>query len=167
MAVKKSRKPAAKKSTAKKPVTRKASAPTLTRDGGPQNWPTLSPYMVVRDAAASVRFYQAAFGFTVEGELMKDDQGVVQHASMKLGDASIMFGPHGLSPDMRPPISSGAVDGLSLYVYVPDVDALTARAERGGATILQRPTDQFWQDRTAAFRDIDGYHWTFATHFGA
>ena len=164
MATKKSPKPAAKKSAAKKPAAPPKS--NLTRDGGPLDWPTLSTYMVVRDAAASVRFYQAAFGFKVEGELMKDDDGVVQHAGMKLGDCAIMFSPYGLSPDMRPPISSGATDSLSLYVYVPDVDALTDRAERGGATILQRPADQYWNDRTAAFKDIDGYHWTFATHLG-
>lgn len=161
MATKISRKPAAKKRVVKKPA-----APKRTRDGGPVGWPTLSTYLVVSDAAASVRFYQAAFGFTVEGELMKDDRGMVQHASMRLGDAAIMFGPQGMSQDMRPPAISGATDNLSMYVYVPDVDALTARAERGGATILQRPSDMFWQDRVATFKDIDGYHWTFATHLG-
>lgn len=165
MATKKARKPAAKKPATKK--ARQRPAPLLTRDGGPVGWPTLSTYLVVRDAAASVRFYQAAFGFTVEGELMKDDRGVVQHAGMKLGDCAIMFGPQGMSADMRPPVASGAPDSLSLYVYVPDVDALTQRAERGGATILQRPADQFWRDRVATLRDIDGYHWTFATHLGA
>lgn len=161
MATKKTRKPAAKK-----PVARKPAKPKRTRDGGPVGWPTLSTYLVVSDAAASVRFYQAAFGFRVEGQLMTDDRGVVQHASMRLGEAAIMFGPQGMSPDMRPPARSGAVDGLSMYIYVPDVDALTARAERAGANIQQRPADMFWQDRVATFKDLDGYHWTFATHLG-
>ena len=67
---------------------------------------------------------------------------------------------------MRAPASSGATDSLSLYVYVPNVDALAARAERAGARMIQRPADQFWGDRIAVFKDPDGYHWTFATNVG-
>lgn len=161
MAKKKARKPPAKKTKAKKPA-----APKLTRDGGPRGWPTLSAYMVVNDAAASVRFYQSAFGFSNEHEPMKDGSGAVVHAGMRLGDAAIMFGPQGMSPGMRPPADTNAVDALSLYVYVPDVDALAARAKRAGASMLQAPADQPWGDRVATFKDQDGYHWTFATHRG-
>ncbi len=160
MAKKKSVKAAPKK----KPTAKKVAKPRITRDGGPVGWPTLSTYMVVQDAAASVRFYQSAFGFRCEQKPMQDDAGVVTHAGMRLGDAAIMFGPQGMSIDMRPPAVSGARDSQSLYVYVPDVDALAARAVRAGAHMLQGPTDQFWGDRVATFKDPDGYHWTFATH---
>jgi uncharacterized glyoxalase superfamily protein PhnB len=134
------------------------------KDGRPADWPGLTPYMTVSDAGASLRFYEEAFGFRLTGEAMRDAAGVVQHAGMRLGDAWIMFAPQGMSSDMRAPASSGAIDSLSLYIYVPDVDALTARAERGGAKVLQRPANQFWGDRIAVFRDPDGYHWTFATN---
>ena len=88
------------------------------------------------------------------------------HAGMRLGDTAIMFSPQGTGSEMRTPASSGAPDSLTLYVYVPDVDALASRAERAGAKMLQRPGDQFWGDRIAVFKDPDGYHWTFATNVG-
>jgi uncharacterized glyoxalase superfamily protein PhnB len=152
----------------RKVVARGATARRIAqikrKDGRPADWPALTPYMTVTDAGASLKFYQAAFGFKVTGQVMRNDAGAVMHAGMRLGDTAIMFAPQGMSSEMRAPASSGATDSLSLYVYVPDVDALAARAERAGAKVLQRPADQFWGDRIAVFRDPDGYHWTFATN---
>lgn len=156
-----------KRPAAKKAVKKKVAKPARRKDGRPAAWwPALSPYMTVRDGQASLDFYQAAFGFKVQGMVMRNDDGSVQHGGMRLGDAAIMFAPAGMSNDMQPPIASGARDSLSLYVYVPDVDALTARARRAGAKVLQEPADQFWGDRIAIFKDPDGYHWTFATNVG-
>lgn len=165
------KRPAAKK-LAKGPVKRpakKAAAPKPQRkkDGRPaQWWPALSPYLTVRDGQASIQFYARAFGFEAYGEVMRGDDGHVQHAGMRLGDAAIMFGPEEGSMGLRTP-APGTPDTLTLYVYVPDVDAVHGRAQRGGATVVQEPTDQFWGDRTAVFKDSDGYHWTFATHKGS
>lgn len=162
------KKPAPKKKAAKsaRPPKKKSRAkPARTRDGGPAGWPTLSPYMAVRDAQRSVEFYAKAFGFKVMGQLMRGDDGSVQHAGMALGQAMVMFGPVEGSMGLQPP-PQGATDSLSLYVYVPDVDGLAERARRAGAVEVQAPTDQFWRDRTAVFKDPDGFHWTFATHLG-
>lgn len=143
-----------------------ARKPARKKDGRPpQWWPVLSPYMTVRDGQASIEFYARAFGFETCGEVMRGEDGRVQHAGMRLGDAAIMFGPEERSMGLRAPMP-GTPDSLSLYVYVPDVDALAARAPRAGATVVQAPADQFWGDRTAVFKDADGYHWTFATHVG-
>jgi PhnB protein len=161
MALKKAKRPAAKKAAKKK-----ASSPVRKKDGRPAVWwPALSPYMTVRDGQASLEFYSRAFGFETYGEVMRGDDGRVQHAGMRLGDAAIMFGSEDGSMGLRVPVS-GTPDSLSLYVYVPDVDTLHARAQRAGASVVQAPADQFWGDRTAVFKDRDGYHWTFATHVG-
>jgi uncharacterized glyoxalase superfamily protein PhnB len=169
MAKKKAAKaPAKKPASAKKPkVAPKKAAPEVLKDGRPGRmwWPGLAPYMAVRDGQAALEFYARAFGFETYGELMRDDDGHVTHASMKLHEAAIMFGPKEGSMGLQPP-PTGATDTLSLYVYVPDVDALHSRATRAGATVVQPPADQFWRDRTAVYKDIDGYHWTFATHLG-
>ena len=154
----------AKKVAAKKPAAKK---PAVLKDGRPGRmwWPALAPYITVRDGQASIEFYARAFGFEAYGEVMRGDDGQVQHASMRLGEAAIMFGPVEGSMGLQPPVA-GAPDCLSLYVYVPNVDALHARATRGGATVVASPKDQFWRDRTAVYKDPDGYHWTFATHLG-
>jgi uncharacterized glyoxalase superfamily protein PhnB len=159
------RKVSAGKSAARGAARRKA-APVRRKNGRPADWPALTPYLTVSDASRSLAFYEAAFGFKVTGQVMRNDAGAVMHAGMRLGDTALMFAPQNPSSDMRPPASSGASDSLTLYVYVPDVDALAARAERAGARVLQRPADQFWGDRIAVFRDPDGYHWTFATNIG-
>ncbi len=170
MAKKKVKKVAARKPAAKnapKPAASKKKAPEVLKDGRPGRmwWPGLSPYMTVRDGQTTLEFYARAFGFETYGELMRDDDGRVSHASMRLHEAAIMFGPPESSNGLQPP-AGGQPDSLSLYVYVPDVDALHARATRAGATVVQPPKDQFWRDRTAVYKDPDGYHWTFATHLG-
>jgi PhnB protein len=119
----------------------------------------------VRDGQDSIEFYSRAFGFEPYGEVMRDSDGRVQHAGMRLGEAMIMFGSEEGSMGLTVR-ASDAPDNLSLYVYVPDVDAVHARAQRAGAQVVQAPADQFWGDRTAVYKDRDGYHWTFATNVG-
>ena len=158
------KRPAAKKAV--KRAAPKKQAPAVLADGRPGRmwWPGLAPYMAVRDGQASIEFYARAFGFEAYGEVMRGDDGSVQHASMRLGEAAIMFGPVEGSMGLQPP--AGGPDSLSLYIYVPDVDALAERAQRAGAIVVQGPEDQHWRDRTAVFKDRDGYHWTFATNVG-
>jgi PhnB protein len=164
--------PVAKRPSSKRPArkgapaARKAARPAVLKDGRPGRmwWPALAPYLTVRDGQASLEFYARAFGFEAYGEVMRDAEGRVQHAGMRVGEAAIMFGPEEDSLGLRPP--AGGPDSLSLYVYLPDVDALHARAQRGGATVVRPLTDQFWGDRTVVLKDRDGYHWTFATHLG-
>ena len=160
------KRPAAKK-TVTHVATKKAAAPKRKKDGRPGNmwWPALAPYLTVRDGQASIEFYARAFGFEAYGEVMRGDDGHVQHAGMRLGEAAIMFGPEEGSMGLRVPVP-GSPDSLTLYVYVPDVDALHARALRAATTLVQAPADQFWGDRTVVLKDPDGYHWTFATHRG-
>lgn len=170
MARKKAAKPARKHPAARKPAKGRPSkkAPAKKpRDGRPANpwWPALSPYLTVRDGQAAIEFYSRAFGFEAYGEVMRDSDGRVQHAGMRLGEAVIMFGPEEGSMGLKAR-SAESSDSLSLFVYVPDVDALHARADRAGAQVVQAPADQFWGDRTAVYKDRDGYHWTFATNVG-
>lgn len=141
-----------------------AERPPVTAYGSPPGWPQLSLYLTVRDPGASLEFYAAAFGFEPTGETLEDDEGRVMHAGMRLGDAAIMFAPEHPGGEMRAPVTSGAPDSQTFYIYVPDVDALAARARSVGASMLQAPRDEFWGDRIAIFRCLNGYHWTFATH---
>lgn len=158
------KKPVAKKKPAKKAAAKKRPAPKVTKDGGPVSWATLSPYMAVHDAEASAAFYQRAFGFSLMGDMIRDNTGRVVHVGMSLGEAKIMFAPQDTEPVIRAPKATGSTPGLALYVYVPNVDTHATRAVEGGALMQQPPTDQYWRDRTAIFVDPDGHRWTFATH---
>ena len=131
----------------------------------PAGFPRLTPYITVRNGEKSLEFYGKAFGFTVDNEVMRDDKGVVLHAGMRLGECAIMFAPEGSwgGTAKSPASMGGAQQGISLYVYVPDVDGHCQTAKSAGATILMEPKDEFWGDRVYACSDIDGYHWMFGT----
>jgi len=158
-------KPRPAKAAKPKKAPAQAKGPKKTKDGAPFGWPTLSPFLTVRDGQKSLEFYAHAFGFQPTGMLMRDDEGRVVHAGMKLGEAAIMFGPEGSSNGLLAR-AEGTADNQTLYVYVPDVDQVAARAARAHATTVQPLTDQYWGDRTIVLKDLDGYHWTFATHVG-
>jgi uncharacterized protein YndB with AHSA1/START domain/predicted enzyme related to lactoylglutathione lyase len=55
----------------------------------------------------------------------------------------------------RPPAAGPAGVAVSFLVY--DVDAVTARAEKAGATVVDAPADQPWGERQAVLTDPDGH----------
>ncbi|ESP99227.1 MULTISPECIES: VOC family protein [Streptomyces] len=118
------------------------------------------PHLLVDDADAALAFYERAFGaeprFRLDG-----DEGEVVHAELTVAGAVMMLGDAG--DDLRSPAAIGGTPVI-LHVYVPDVDALTARATAAGAELLEGPADQFHGDRTAMLRDPFGHLWIFLTH---
>lgn len=130
----------------------------------PEQTSLLTPYIMVRDADASLAFYQKAFGF--EGTvMMRDPDGKGVHAEVRRdGDLIAMFATEGsFGSPQQSPVTSGQMSPIGLYVYCEDVDALAARAAAEGAELVGAIETQFWGDRTACLRDPNGYNWTFAT----
>lgn len=118
------------------------------------------PHLLVDDADAALAFYERAFGAEPRFRLDGDEGGVV-HAELTVAGAVLMLGD--ARGDLRSPVALGATPVI-LHVYVPDVDALTARATAAGAELLEGPADQFHGDRTAMLRDPFGHLWIFLTH---
>jgi PhnB protein len=54
--------------------------------------------------------------------------------------------------------------GLSLMIYVEDVDTRFANALAAGATEVRPIKDQFYGDRSGTLKDPFGHTWTIATH---
>jgi uncharacterized glyoxalase superfamily protein PhnB len=134
----------------------------------PSTMPWLTPYVVVKDPARSLEFYQKAFGFAQRSAHTGPD-GKIQHAEMTYEDAVIMLGPEATCPGQPPtkaPATTGTPSPVSLYLYCPDVDALHARAVEAGAKSEYAPSDMFWGDRMCSVSDPDGHKWSFATHKG-
>jgi uncharacterized glyoxalase superfamily protein PhnB len=125
----------------------------------------LSPYLIVKDGAAAIEFYQRAFGFEKKLTLPGPD-GRIKHAEMSWHDSVFMFGSEGdyEGRPYRTPRTSGAPSPISLYVYCDDVDALYRRATAAGATGDCAPRDEFYGDRVCRLTDPDGYSWYFATN---
>ncbi len=120
----------------------------------PDGYHTVTPYLIVKGAAALIDFLKRAFDATQKHRTAMPN-GVVMHAEVRIGDSPVMMGevPKGWTPQTS-----------SLYLYVPDVDALYSRAIAAGAESVAAPTNQFYGDRMAGVKDPCGNTWWMATH---
>src|SRR3954452_20112986 len=125
--------------------------------------PNLFPALRYRDADAAIAFLEQAFGFEVKA-VHRGDDGVVEHAELRLGVGMIMLGQHrdgGFWGDTPPDADASA---QSIYAVVDDPDAHYARAVAAGAQITREPTDQDYGSREYAARDLEGNRWSFGTY---
>jgi PhnB protein len=120
----------------------------------PDTYHTLTPYLVVKGAAQLVDFLKRAFG-AKEVHIMKMPDGNVAHGDVLIGDSHVMLGEASGPWPSQP---------SSIYVYLPDCDAVYKRALAAGGTSVQEPKTQFYGDRHGAVKDTCGNTWWIATH---
>jgi len=123
---------------------------------------TLQPYLIVRDCAAAIAFYAAAFGAT-ERMRMPCPDGRIGHAEMQIGDTCIMMADEHPEIDAFGPEHYGG-SPVSLHVNVDDCDARFQQAIAAGAKEVRAPADQPYGDRNAGVLDPFGYKWWISAH---
>ena len=128
----------------------------------PDGYRTVTPYLVVRNAAAAIDFYKQVFGAT-ERMRMADPSGKVGHAEIEIGDSVVMLADEFPEMGFRGPQSLGGTTG-SILLYVEDVDTRFQRAIAAGAKELRPVVDQFYGDRSGMLEDPFGHQWSLATH---
>lgn len=128
----------------------------------PEGYHSVTPYLILNDAAAAIDFYKRAFGAT-EVMRMPGPDGKIGHAEIQIGDSHIMLADE--YPDMgaRSPKSLGG-SPVSIMVYVEDVDSIAKQALAAGAKETRPLKDQFYGDRSGTIVDPFGHIWTIATH---
>lgn len=128
----------------------------------PDGYHSVTPYLIVKDAVRALEFYKAAFGAK---ELMRMTQpdGRVGHAEIRIGDSPVMIADEFPEIGARSPETIGGTP-VSLMLYVPDVDAVVARAVAAGAKLTRPVADQFYGDRNGIVSDPFGHTWFVATH---
>jgi PhnB protein len=128
----------------------------------PDGYHTVTPYLIVNDAAGAIAFYQQAFGAT-ERFRMAGPDGKVMHAELQIGPVVIMLADEFPQMGATGPKTLGG-SPVGLLLYVEDVDALAARVVDAGAKTLRPVQDQFYGDRSGTFEDPYGHKWTISTH---
>jgi len=122
------------------------------------------PYLMIQGASKAIDFYKEAFG-AEERYRMDMPDGSIGHADLLINGAPVYLAdaPEDVPGRPRDPNQLGGTSVL-LHQYVEDVDALVARAEAAGATVLRPSEDQFYGDRAATIQDPFGHLWSLHTH---
>ena len=128
----------------------------------PEGMHTLTPHIIVAGAAEAIEFYKKAFN-AVEQVRLPGPGGKIMHASLKIGDSTLMLVDE--MPDcgaLGPKSLKGSP--ITVHLYVPDVDATVAQAVAAGAKVTMPVADMFWGDRMGALTDPFGNKWNLAQH---
>lgn len=119
----------------------------------PEGHSTVSPYLVVNGADATIAFLVEVFN-AVELRRFPNDEGKLIHAEVRIDDSVVM-------------IADGGDGWLSMpshvHIYVSDVDATYQRAIAAGAMSVQEPIKKDDEDKRGGVKDTGGTTWWIAT----
>lgn len=115
----------------------------------PDDYNSVSPYLIVDGAQATIEFLVAVFDAKRLRTVPRGD-GRLKHGEVRIDDTVLMV--------------TDAIDGwpavpAHVHIYVADVDATYARALKAGATPVQEPVKKDDPDKRGGFRDAGGTTW--------
>jgi uncharacterized glyoxalase superfamily protein PhnB len=120
---------------------------------------TVFPCITFRDAKASLAWLEQVLGADVVVSY-DDDEGLVNHAEVRVGESLVMCGDDRAGSKATPPGQS------VIYVVVDDTDAAYGRAKAAGADVTE-PVDLDYGSRDITVTDPDGNRWSLGTYAGA
>ncbi|MEU6248413.1 VOC family protein [Glycomyces sp. NPDC047010] len=126
----------------------------------PEGYHSVTPFIVVKDGAKAIEFYERVFGARV---LTRNDMpdGTVAHCEIQIGNSIVQLG------DVNPAFGMAEPDPenitASLVLYVEDCDAVFAKAVEAGATVREEPSVFLTGDRFASIADPFGRRWSIMT----
>lgn len=129
------------------PSPARAHDPAMETAWKPAGYTSLSPYLIVPDPEAVLRFCEDVFD--ADRLRVFHDGARIMHAECRIDDTVLMVGG-----------ADGAV--AHLHLYLPDPDATFARAIAAGAKVVQPMTDQGDGDYRGGVQSPDGTTWWLA-----
>lgn len=123
---------------------------------------TITPHIVVRDAARAAAWYTEAFGAEERGRIPVPG-GKYLEIELRIGDSTLMIADEFPEMGVLSPLSVGGTYG-ALHIATADVDALWARAVAAGAEVFQPLQDVFWGERHGQIIDPFGHRWALNQH---
>lgn len=119
----------------------------------PEGYPSVSPYLIVTNAAGTIEFLTEALDGR-EVRRFDDEEGGIMHAEVRIDDGVVMLADRA---DDWPAIDT------HVHVYVPDVDATYRRTLEWGARSVQEPVQKGDEDKRGGVRDAGGTTWWIST----
>jgi uncharacterized glyoxalase superfamily protein PhnB len=115
-------------------------------------------YLHIRNAAAAIAFYEAAFGARELYRLTEPGGTRVGHAELDFDGTKVMLADEYPELGVTGPESIGGTS-VTIHLQVDNADAAIERAVKAGATLERPAKDEFYGDRTGAIRDPFGHRW--------
>src|SRR5205085_10421833 len=120
----------------------------------PDGYPSLTPYLIVRDGAAAIAFYEKALGARLRLKLDAPG-GRIGHAALEIGDSVVMLADEHPEIGARGPQAFGG-SPVGLQLYIEEVDAVVARAVAAGATLAHPVENKLYGDRMGTIAALFG-----------
>lgn len=124
----------------------------MTSPYKPENYTSVSPYLIVNGAQATIDFLKRVFD-AQELRIFPNDGGGLMHAEVRIDDTVVMLAD---SAEGWPPTPA------FVHIYVRDVDATYQRALAAGAESVQAPTKKEDEDKRGGVKDAGGTTWWIA-----
>src|SRR5262249_26463371 len=128
----------------------------------PEGRHTITPQIVVRDAARAAEWYWRAFGAVERGRTALPN-GKLISVELWFGDSAVMLADEFPEFGVLSPLALGGTYG-ALKIATENVEALWQRARDAGATVFEPLQDAFWGDRHGQVIDPFGHRWGLAQH---
>lgn len=129
----------------------------------PEGYHAVTPSFMFKDSLKAIEFYKKAFGARVLDVLPGPTGHGIMHATIQIGNSIVMMGDENPGMNCKSAETLGG-SPITLYVYVPDVDAAFKQAVAAGGKAIMPVADMFWGDRAGNIQDPFGYSWMIATH---
>ena len=123
---------------------------------------TITPHVVVGDAARAAAWYEVVFGAEERGRL-EVPGGKLMQVELWFGDSAVMLADEFPEMGVLSPLSVGGTATV-LHFSTDDADAVWRRALEGGAEVRQPLQDAFWGERYGQITDPFGHRWGIAQH---
>jgi uncharacterized glyoxalase superfamily protein PhnB len=132
----------------------------------PELQSSIIPALRYRDAKAAIDWLCNVFGFARHA-IYEGPDGTIGHAELTLGGGMIMLGSarnDAYGHRFKSPADLGGVETRSAYIVVPDADAVFARAQAAGATVVRPLQDMDYGSREFTVKDPEGHSWSVGTY---
>jgi len=119
----------------------------------PEGFHTITPNTIVENAAEAIAFYQRVFDAKEKVRLTMPG-GKIVHCELQIGDSRV---------NLAEAMEGWPLHALLAQIYVPDSDAVFARALGAGAKEVMPVSDMFFGAREGRVLDPFGNTWTIST----
>jgi PhnB protein len=123
---------------------------------------TITPHIVVQDAARAAEWYAQVFDASERGRLVVPD-GRLMQVELWFGDSAVMLADEFPEMGVISPLSVGGTATV-LHFKADDASATWERAVAAGAEIRQPLQEAFWGELYGQVTDPFGHRWGIAQH---